>query len=56
MMCVFIIIYTGQNLIPAPENVSACVMYQGNNTLLNVQWDVSMNIMYVIIATMCVVH
>ena len=31
--------YTGQLL--APENVSACVTYQDNDTLLNVQWDVS---------------
>ena len=31
--------YTGQ--LPAPENVSACVTYKDNDTLLNVQWDVS---------------
>ena len=31
--------YTGQ-LLP-PENVSACVTYQDNDTLFNVQWDVS---------------
>jgi len=48
--------HAGQNLIPAPENVSACVIYQGNDTLLNVQWDVSVNIMYVTTVTICMVY
>jgi len=52
-----IIIHTGQNLIPAPENVSACVIYEGNNIILNVQWDVSLKIRsYVTIVTICVVY
>ena len=32
--------YTGQ-VIPVPENVSACVIYQDNNISLSVQWKVS---------------
>ena len=35
--------YIGQ-IMPVPENVSACVIYQGNKISLNVQWNVQWNV------------
>jgi len=36
---IFQFMLLGQLILPAPENVTACVAYEGNRTLLNVRWQ-----------------